>query len=170
MTYGDNRDQNDTAVIREVYESENALEAFELELDRALEAGCNVIVIEPTRLADETAQWIAFGNFLHRTAVFSGVGAIFAGYLLPKKPIIFGPLCAVSFLSAGLHTVAWQMDPCCKYQICNNSKKLANLPLYNSITPVVLTRQDDTHRRILQSTVTILSVAFCLWKYYQSMK
>lgn len=62
-----------------MYESENALEAFELELDRALEAGCNVIVIEPTRLADETAQWIAFGNFLHRTAVFSGVGAIFAG-------------------------------------------------------------------------------------------
>ena len=66
----------------ELDDSENAHETFELELERALEAGCSVIVVEPSRLGDETARWIAVGNCLHKTAVLSGIGAIATGKYL----------------------------------------------------------------------------------------
>lgn len=69
----------DTAIIREVYDSENAHETFGEELERALEAGCQMIIIEPSRLGDETARWIAVGNCLHKTAVVAGLGSIFTG-------------------------------------------------------------------------------------------
>ena len=75
-------DPSQVAIIREVYDSENAHETFELELERALEAGCSVIVVEPSRLGDETARWIAVGNCLHKTAVLSGIGAIATGKYL----------------------------------------------------------------------------------------
>lgn len=67
------------AVIREIYDGENAQERFELELERALEAAVPVIIIEPVRLGDETARWIAVGNCLHKTAVLGGLGSIIAG-------------------------------------------------------------------------------------------
>jgi hypothetical protein len=72
-------DPSKVAIIREVYDSENSHETFELELERALEAGCSVIIVEPSRLGDETARWIAVGNCLHKTAVLSGIGAIATG-------------------------------------------------------------------------------------------
>ena len=72
-------DPSKVAIIREVYDSENSHETFELELERALEAGCCIIVVEPSRLGDETARWIAVGNCLHKTAVLSGIGAIATG-------------------------------------------------------------------------------------------
>jgi hypothetical protein len=72
-------DPSKIAIIREVYDSENAHETFELELERALEAGCSIIVVEPSRLGDETARWIAVGNCLHKTAVLSALGAIATG-------------------------------------------------------------------------------------------
>lgn len=70
---------SNVAVIREVYDSEYAHEAFAMELERALDANCTVIVIEPTQLGDETARWISVGNCLHKTAVFSGLGALITG-------------------------------------------------------------------------------------------
>lgn len=66
-------------MIREIYDSEFSQEDFEIELDRALDAACSIIVIEPTQLGDETAKWIKMGNFLHKSAVLSGLGAITAG-------------------------------------------------------------------------------------------
>lgn len=72
-------DPSKVAIIREVYDNENSHETFELELERALEAGCSIIVVEPSRLGDETARWIAVGNCLHKTAVLSGIGAIATG-------------------------------------------------------------------------------------------
>lgn len=71
--------QEDTAIIREVYDSENAQELFEQELDNALEAGYKYIIIEPTQLADETMRWISVGNFLSKTAIVSGVISIGTG-------------------------------------------------------------------------------------------
>lgn len=70
---------DDVAVIREVYDSENAEEVFEMQLERALQAGCRTIVIEPNRLGDETGRWIMVGNCLHKTAVLSGIGSLTAG-------------------------------------------------------------------------------------------
>lgn len=45
-------------VIREVYDSSNAHERFEAELDKALEAKVDFIIIEPPRLGDETGKLI----------------------------------------------------------------------------------------------------------------
>ena len=70
---------DELAVIREIYDGEHAQEQFELELERALDAAVPVIVIEPTRLGDETARWIAVGNCLHKTAVLTGLGSICSG-------------------------------------------------------------------------------------------
>lgn len=70
---------SNVAVIREVYDSEYAHEHFAMELERALDASCTVIIIEPTKLGDETARWIDAGNCLQKTAVISGVGAIISG-------------------------------------------------------------------------------------------
>lgn len=67
------------AVIREVYDSNSAHETFEIELERALEAGVLTIIIEPTTLGDETARWISVGNCLHKTAVLAGIGSIISG-------------------------------------------------------------------------------------------
>lgn len=78
-----------TAIIREVYDSENAHEAFGEELERALEAGCQMIIIEPSRLGDETARWIAVGNCLHKTAVVAGLGSIFTGRHVQNNIVLF---------------------------------------------------------------------------------
>lgn len=66
-------------MIKEIYDSEFARENFEIELDKALDAACTVIVIEPTQLGDETSRWISVGNCLHKTAVLTGIGAITTG-------------------------------------------------------------------------------------------
>ncbi|EDS34798.1 conserved hypothetical protein [Culex quinquefasciatus] len=75
-------------VIREVYETENAHETFELELDKALYAKADYIIIEPTRLGEETGRWIAVGNCLHKTALVSGVASVAAVGLgsIPEVP------------------------------------------------------------------------------------
>lgn len=72
-------ESSNVAIIREVYDSENAHETFEYELERALESECSLIVIEPSKLGDETSRWIAVGNCLHKTAALSGLAAIATG-------------------------------------------------------------------------------------------
>lgn len=67
------------AIIREIYDSEFAHEHFAMELERALDANCSVIIIEPTQLGEETARWIAAGNCLQKTAVLAGIGTIISG-------------------------------------------------------------------------------------------
>lgn len=67
------------AVIREIYDSEYAHQGFAMELERALDAGCRYIVIEPSQLGEETARWISVGNCLHKTAVVSGLGSLITG-------------------------------------------------------------------------------------------
>lgn len=52
-----------------------------MELERALEAGVSVIVIEPEPLGEETARWIYVGNVLHRVSVYSGLCSIATGSL-----------------------------------------------------------------------------------------
>jgi len=74
-------ESSNVAIIREVYDSENAHETFEYELERALESECSLIVIEPSKLGDETSRWIAVGNCLHKTAALSGLAAIITGLI-----------------------------------------------------------------------------------------
>lgn len=129
------------AVIQEVYDGEFSQQYFVLELERALDAECEIIVIEPTQLGDETARWISVGNYLHKIAVVSGFGAIaagnfllillllcytnlfviFVGLLWPDNPLICAPLGAFSLLCTGLYTASWQFDNCVKYQVCSDN-------------------------------------------------
>lgn len=51
-------------------------EYFEQELEKALENNCDIIIIEPARLGEETAHWIYAGNLLHGIAIISGIPSI----------------------------------------------------------------------------------------------
>nr|SVE75489.1 EOG090X0HTT [Daphnia dolichocephala] len=156
------------AVIREIYDGENAQERFELELERALEAAVPVIVIEPVRLGDETARWIAVGNGLHKTAVLAGLGSIMTGLFCDNRPYIYTPLGLISLLCTGLYTASWQFDPCCKYQVEMDTKRLAKLPVNRLTTssPIVLVRRDDNKRKTLHCTICVTAASITLWKLY----
>ncbi|XP_075220394.1 transmembrane protein Pmi isoform X2 [Lycorma delicatula] len=171
MSLKDDRELNpkDVAIIREVYDSENAHEAFGDELERALEAGCEIIIIEPSRLGDETARWISVGNCLHKTAALSGIATIVTGLVWPDKPFTYTPLGIVSFFCTGIYDISWQFDPCCQYQVNKKTDILAKLPVYSNLTsssPVVLIRKSDFRRKLLHTCITLASTLFCVWKLY----
>ncbi|XP_078611509.1 transmembrane protein 11, mitochondrial-like [Branchiostoma floridae x Branchiostoma japonicum] len=175
------------AIIHEIYDGENAEEQFEYELERALESGVPYIVVEPSRLGDETARWIMIGNCLHKTAVLAGLScalstAIPSDYMfghmgLPSVPRLLGTtydvfsLCSgvVSFACAALYEVSWQSDPCCKYQVEYDARNLAGLPLHSltSASPVVLVRKDNTARRRLHSVCTTVAALCCGLRIYR---
>lgn len=160
------------AIIREVYDSENAHETFELELEKALEAGCRIIVVEPSRLGDETARWISVGNCLHKTAVLSGILAVGSGLIWNERPYLCTPMAALSLLCTGLYTVAWQFDPCCQYQVGTDVPELSELPMIGVMvsSPVVLVRRDNSRRKILHTGISLLATVFCAWRIYEAYK
>ncbi|CAH1793496.1 unnamed protein product [Owenia fusiformis] len=151
----DGNNGNGHIIIREIYESDNAHEEFEAELDNALYQGIKTIVIEPTKLGDETARWIQVGNCLHKTAVLAGFGSLLSGLVWPDVGYVTYPLGFSSVACAAVYAVSWQFDPCCKYQVEYNIRKLQKLPLRNlaSSSPVVLVRKEDT--------------LLCGWKLYE---
>ena len=131
-----------------------------------------MIIIEPTKIGDETARWIQVGNCLHKTAVISGFGCLACPLLLPRAfkgpfSIFFG---SISIFCASVYGVSWQFDPCCKYQVEYDTKKLAQLPvdLLTSSSPVVLVRQDDKYRKRLHNAVALSVLLYCGWKIYTS--
>lgn len=69
-------------LIREIYDGENAYENFIADLDRALIEKYDYIIVEPSKLSDETSRWIMVGNCLHKTAVLSGLASILSGAML----------------------------------------------------------------------------------------
>ncbi|XP_053095051.1 transmembrane protein 11, mitochondrial isoform X2 [Pangasianodon hypophthalmus] len=158
-------------IVHEIYNGENAQEQFEYELEQALEAQYPYIVIEPTRIGDETARWVAVGNCLHKTAVLAGAACLFTPLALPAdySRYVALPAGALSLACAALYGISWQFDPCCKYQVEYDSRKLARLPLHTltSSTPVVLVRRDDVHRKRLHNTIALAALAYCAKKIYE---
>ncbi|XP_008551274.1 transmembrane protein 11 homolog, mitochondrial [Microplitis demolitor] len=164
---------SNVAIIREVYDGANAHETFEYELERALEAKCNLIVIEPSKLGDETSRWITVGNCLHKTASISGLTAIVTGVLWGDKPYICSTFGITAFITCGLYTVSWQFDPCCQYQVETDTSKLPHvelLAILGPCSPTFLVRKDDKRRRILHGTITIAAMSICAWRLYQAFK
>ncbi|XP_064478978.1 transmembrane protein 11, mitochondrial-like isoform X2 [Ornithodoros turicata] len=169
-------------IIHELYEGENSHEAFESDLDRALEARPAAIIVEPRRLGEETARWIALGNCLHQTSVLSGLGSLAATLLLsPPAPnpasihtllIISTPLAAVGTLCAGLYSVSWATDPCIHYQVETDTQVLSRLPLSElaNAHPLVLVRKDDKKKRAAHIVTTALAVGAVVWKLYRAVK
>lgn len=159
-----------TAVIREVYDNDNAHEMFAEQLERALEASVQIIIIEPPRLSDETARWIAVGNCLHKTAVVAGLTSIACCFGWPENPYVYTPQVIISLCCTTLYTISWQFDPCVKYQVFADSKRLSNLPLLSTLSstsPVVLMRQDDTRRKLLHCSVTLVATALIARKLFK---
>lgn len=156
------------AIIHEIYDSEDAHEEFESKLETALESGCAIIVIEPTKIGEETARWIRVGNFLHKTCILTGGVALLSPFIMPRAvrcPSIFG-FSGISIFCALLYGVSWQFDPCCKYQIEYDTKKLAKIPTGTSHSPVVLVRTDDKYRKMLHNLIACSAAAYCGWKIY----
>ncbi|RZB39660.1 Mito morph reg domain containing protein [Asbolus verrucosus] len=161
------------AVIREVYDSEYSQQCFSMELEKALDACCTVIVIEPSQLGDETARWISVGNCLHKTALLCGMGSFLTGFIWPERFVPQVPFSIFSSLCASLYTVSWQFDHCVKYQVERDPRKLARLPILGALTaasPVVLVRKDNTRRIILHWTVSLAAAALCAYRLYRTMK
>ncbi|XP_069762118.1 transmembrane protein 11, mitochondrial isoform X1 [Narcine bancroftii] len=132
----------DCYIVREIYNGENAQEQFEYELEQALETQYKYIIIEPTRIGDETARWIAVGNCLHKTSVIAGSVCLLTPIALASEyaRYVTLPIGAISVACAALYGISWQFDPCCKYQVEYDTCKLSQLPLntLTSSTPVVL--------------------------------
>ncbi|XP_023674960.1 transmembrane protein 11, mitochondrial isoform X2 [Paramormyrops kingsleyae] len=161
----------DCYIVHEIYNGENAQDQFEYELEQALEAQYKYIVIEPTRIGDETARWVTVGNCLHKTAVLSGLACLLAPLSLPVQysRYVALPAGALTVACAALYGISWQFDPCCKYQVEYDSQKLSRLPLHTltSSSPVVLVRRDDVHRKRLHNTIALAALAYCVKKIYE---
>ncbi|XP_058791034.1 transmembrane protein 11 homolog, mitochondrial [Phymastichus coffea] len=169
----DSEDSKKVAIIREVYDGENAQENFEYELERALESECQLIVIEPSKLGDETSRWISVGNCLHKTAALSGVTAIVTGLLWSDRPFICSPFGVTALICCGLYTVSWQFDPCCQYQVETDTSKLPHvevLAVLGPSSPTFLVRKDDTRRRILHTSISVLAMGISAWRLYRAFK
>ncbi|KAF0032561.1 hypothetical protein F2P81_014851 [Scophthalmus maximus] len=169
--YGGVMAATDCYIVHEIYNGENAQDQFEYELEQALEAQYKYIVIEPTRIGDETARWITVGNCLHKTAVLSGTICLLTPLSLPAEysRYVVLPAGALSVACSALYGISWQFDPCCKYQVEYDSQKLSRLPLHTltSSTPVVLVRRDDVHRKRLHNTIALAALAYCAKKIYE---
>ncbi|XP_075421950.1 transmembrane protein 11, mitochondrial [Ascaphus truei] len=158
-------------IVQEIYTGENTQDQFEYELEQALEAQYKYIIIEPTRIGDETARWITVGNCLHKTAVLSGTACLFTPLALPPEYFHYVCLPAgmLSLACSALYGISWQFDPCCKYQVEYDAYKLSRLPLHTltSSSPVVLVRKDDVHRKRLHNTIALAALAYCAKKIYE---
>lgn len=73
--------------------------------------------------------------------------------------------------STALYNVSWDTDPCIKYQIEKNPKKLPKFPNLNEFTsPVVLHLNSNKRAKYLQRIVTILAVGVCGYRIYEAVK
>ncbi|CAH8675594.1 Transmembrane protein 11, mitochondrial, variant 2 [Schistosoma haematobium] len=64
------------AIIRAIYNHSHSPEDFERELDFVLSRKVCMVIIEPESLGEVTWRWIRTGNWLHKTAVISGITAV----------------------------------------------------------------------------------------------
>jgi len=157
-------------IIREVYDSSNSHERFEAELDKALDRKVDYIIIEPPRLGDETGRWITVGNYLHKTAVASGILSLISTFVCRNRPIYAIPMWALSVFCTSLYTVSWNTDPCCQYQIENDEIVCNKLPITDDSSPVILGYYPNTKTKYLNRSVTLLSTAFFAWQLWRSCK
>lgn len=129
-------------------------------------------MIEPTKLGDETALWIRFGNCLHKTAVLAGTGSLLMGAMLENHaPKVSIPLAFCGWVATAAYTISWQFDPCVKYQIVTDKKRRGLIPSeavqkLTTVSPVVLERRDDFHRKLLHCSISLFTAAYWSWKFY----
>jgi len=155
-------------VIREVYENGLASEFFALQLDYALDAGAQVIVIEPSRLGRETSQWLAIGTGLRRAALSACSLSLVAAALRRDGACL---LCAAAAAAlATVYAVSWRPDPCSRYHVERDTRQLQRLPLCDvgCTAPVVLVRREHSRlRHGIYGSLAAATVAVCAWRMYR---
>ena len=155
-------------VIREVYENGLASEFFALQLDYALDAGARVIVIEPSLLGRETAQWLAIGAGLRHAALSACSLSLLAATVRHDGACL---LCATAAGAlATVYAISWRPDPCSKYHVERDSRQLQRLPLRDvgCTAPVVLVRREHSRlRHGIYSSVALATAAVCAWRVYR---
>lgn len=93
------------------------------------------------------------------------------GFAWPRNAAICTSLGVISLFSTALYNVSWDTDPCIKYQIEKNPKKLPKFPNLNEFTsPVVMHLQSNKRSKYLQRIVTILAVGVCGYRIYEAVK
>jgi len=155
-------------IIREVYENRLASEFFALQLDYALDAGAEVIVIEPSQLGRETSQWLAIGSGLRRSALATWSASVVAATLWLDRLCLLGGVAAVAM--ATVYAVSWRPDPCSAYRVEQNLRRLQALPLRDvaCTTPVVLVRRRHSRLRGgIYGSVAAVTVAGAGWRLYR---
>lgn len=159
-------------VIREVYEGENAHEMFQADLNKALFDKVRFIIIEPTRLGEETERWIAVGNCLHKTALISGAASIAIGAVWREKLTIYSAsFCIVSMFCTSLYAICWNCDPCVEYQVERKQRNLLKIPVpEGASSPVVLVHTGNRFATISHRIVTVLATSVCVWSVYRAFK
>ncbi|KAM5292621.1 transmembrane protein 11, mitochondrial-like [Ctenodactylus gundi] len=161
----------DCHIVHENYNGENAQDQSEYELEQALEAQCNNIVIKPTHISDKTACWITVGNCLHKTAMLAGTACLFTPLALSLDYSHYISLLTgmLSLACCTLYGISWQFDPCCKYQVEYDAYKRSRLPLHTltSSAPVMLVLKDDLHRKILPNTIALAALVYCVKKIHE---
>ena len=168
------------AVIRDLYSNNGDDKRYtnrilEEQLESSLESQVSYIIIEPKGIGDETLKWIAVGNFLHKTAVLTGLSCLIVPLFTPKrlKIYVIMPLFTVNTFCTLLYNLSWQFDPCCKYQIEKNETRLEQLHLETLATksPVVLVHRDDKYRKRLHNVISVVVLTYVGWKcfwYYKT--
>lgn len=154
-------------VIREVYENGLASEFFALQLDYALDAGAQVIVIEPSRLGRETAQWLAIGAGLRHAALSA------SSLSLITAALRYDGACMLCATAAGalatVYAVSWRPDPCSKYHVERDTRQLQRLPLRDvgCTAPVILVRREHSRlRHGIYGSIAFATAVVCAWRVY----
>ena len=162
-------------IIRDLYNTGHyAIEILEEHLENALESQVEHIVIEALQVGDETSKWIQVGNCLHKLSVLSGLSCLLSPLVCPDRYQLYLtlPLSSVNLVCTTLYDLSWQYDPCCKYQVEHNTRRLEQLQLQTLSTsmPVVLVRRDDKYRKRLHNFLSACVLSYVGWKAYQFYK
>lgn len=165
--------EQSTYVIREIYESENSVESFLLQLERALQSRYKVIVIEPQRLAEETGRWIMLGNILSRTSILSGLVSITISVVSPNRLYVSIPLAGLSLVLQGFYDISWYFDPCSRYQVESTRSRNVTQYVDESVAKSatrILVYKDNTLINYAQRSIAAAAVLLCGFQLYRILK
>eukprot|EP00047_Mylnosiga_fluctuans_P023260 m.135060 g.135060 ORF g.135060 m.135060 type:complete len:157 (-) comp9524_c0_seq3:2627-3097(-) len=141
-------------------------------LDNLTRSKARVIAVEDERMGAELDRSIQVGNFLHKTAVLSGLAFTCASFARGQQFFfrLVMPLGVICVGCAGFYDMLWQQDPLCQYQLDHTGDELVNIPtseLKPSTPYAVLVFRDNTARKVLHNTFAIITMAVAtlrLWR------
>ncbi|KFD45014.1 hypothetical protein M514_14109 [Trichuris suis] len=155
-------------IIDDIFPRDNNFDSFNamVQLDKALEEKCPIIVIEPKTLGEQTSRWIEIGNMLHRSSVLLSIGSILAVFSYPKASKVWSSTCSAAAICLLFYWFGWSSDPCSHYRLETDLDKVAKLELGESRlkSAVVLVHRNDLPRRRFQRALVTVASALVIMK------